>query len=87
MQLSSLEAGDVVQIDHKGRVYFALVNAIDGQQLKVTPIERHNTWRTATAKEVIGIWRASKATRARRDDPASSHDVSARDLQSTQLFA
>ncbi|MDP8968077.1 MAG: hypothetical protein M3N04_05715 [Actinomycetota bacterium] len=72
MQLSSLDSGDIVLLDKKGRVFYALVEAIDGQQLKVAPIDRHNTWRTATAKEVIGIWRASKATRARRDDAACS---------------
>ncbi|HWC27916.1 MAG TPA: hypothetical protein VG474_15100 [Solirubrobacteraceae bacterium] len=69
MQLSSVDSGDIVLVDKKGRVFHAVVEAIDGQQLKVAPIERHNTWRTATAKEIIGIWRASKATRTRRGDP------------------
>lgn len=74
MQLGSLETGDIVLLDKKGRRFHGIVDAIDGQQLKVTPIDRHNTWRTATAKEVIGIWRASKATRARVADRADHGD-------------
>ncbi len=85
MNLHGLEPGDVVEIDHKGRLFFCLVEAIDAQQLKVKPLDRHNTWRTATAKEVIGIWRASKATRARRTQPHASIDPG--DREDTALVA
>lgn len=84
MQLHSLDIGDIVLLDKKGRVFHGLVDAIDGQQLKVTPIDRHNTWRTATAKEVIGIWRASKATRARRNGPDR---VNSSDREDTPVLA
>ena len=65
MQLKGLAAGDVVEVDHKGRRFHATVTRIDGQHLAIEPLCAHHTWRSATAKEVIGIWRASKTTRAR----------------------
>lgn len=43
----ALEPGEVVEVDHKGRRFFAVVEALGGQQLQIKPIERHNTWRTA----------------------------------------
>jgi len=72
-----LDPGDVVQVDHLGRLFFAVVESVEGQELRIAPIDRNTTWRSATARQVIGIWRASKATqshehqRARAAQPAS----------------
>ncbi len=56
--------GDLVELDHKGRRFHAEVTSIDGQRLAITPLCAHHTWRAATTRELVGLWRASKATRA-----------------------
>lgn len=63
MNLAGVDTGDIVKVDKKGRRFFAMVVVRDEQGLKIMPFEpRRDTWRTCTAREVIGIWRASKAT-------------------------
>jgi hypothetical protein len=54
--------GDIVLVDKKGRRFHAEVVALDqGEsgryELEVRPIERGITWRTASVREVIGVWR------------------------------
>lgn len=63
MNISSVNAGDIVRVDKKGRRFLAFVDGRDNGGLAVTPVNRHETYRTASAREVIGIWRASSATR------------------------
>lgn len=54
--------GDIVLVDKRGRRFHAEVVALDqgdsGRfELEVRPIERGITWRTASVREVIGVWR------------------------------
>lgn len=59
--------GDIVQIDKKGRRFHALVTElVQGEsgrfELSVRPLDSRISYRTATVREVIDVWR--KARRA-----------------------
>ena len=82
-----LDPGDVVKIDHLGRLFFAVVEEVEGQELKIAPLDRNTTWRTATAREVIGIWRASKATQQRERQRTRAAATPAVDERQARLFA
>lgn len=54
--------GDIVLVDKRGRRFHAEVVALDqgdsGRfELEVRPLERGVTWRTASVREVTGVWR------------------------------
>jgi len=49
--------------DRKGRRFYAIV--IARCELEVEPIDRRVTYRRVKAREVLGIWRKSRATSAR----------------------
>ena len=53
----------------KGRHLFAIVLARDERELEVEPIDRRVTYHRVKAREVIDIWRKSRATSARGVDP------------------
>lgn len=65
MTASSITAGDMVEVDKKGRRFFALVTARDGTQLSIRPVDTRISYRQATSREVVGIWHANKQTRGR----------------------
>jgi hypothetical protein len=57
--------GDIVEIDRKGRRFHALVERIDQREsgrfdLAVRPLDGRSTWRSATVREVVGVWRRAK---------------------------
>jgi hypothetical protein len=54
--------GDIVEIDRKGRRFHALVTAIEQRDsgrfdLEVRPLDGRSTWRSATVREVVAVWR------------------------------
>ena len=54
--------GDIVLVDKRGRRFHAEVVSLDqgdsGRfELEVSPLERGITWRTASVREVIAVWR------------------------------
>lgn len=54
--------GDIVQIDKKGRRFHAVVVELaqgdSGRfELDVRPLDSRISYRTATVREVIGVWR------------------------------
>jgi hypothetical protein len=57
--------GDIVLTDRKGRQFYAIVIARCERELEVEPIDRRVTYHRLKAREVIGIWRKSRATSAR----------------------
>lgn len=58
MRLSGIHEGDLVAVDKKGREFLALVEHIDPRELTITPLKgEHVTYRTATAREVIGHYK------------------------------
>jgi hypothetical protein len=57
--------GDIVQVDKKGRRFHALVTALDqgdsGRfELEFRALERGITFRTASVREVVGVWRKAR---------------------------
>ena len=57
-----IAVGDLVLVDKKGRRFHAEVTGVDQAdtgrfELEVHPIERGITWRTASVREVITVWR------------------------------
>jgi hypothetical protein len=54
--------GDIVEIDRKGRRFHALVEAIEQREsgrfdLAVRPLDGRSTWRSATVRDVLAVWR------------------------------
>jgi hypothetical protein len=54
--------GDIVEVDKKGRRFHALVAAVARREsgrfeLDVRPLGRGVSYRRATVREVIGVWR------------------------------
>jgi hypothetical protein len=57
--------GDIVEIDRKGRRFHALVERVEQREsgrfdLTVRPLDGRSTWRSATVREVVGVWRRAK---------------------------
>jgi hypothetical protein len=55
-------AGDIVLVDKKGRQFHALVTELDqldsGRfELVVRPLDSRISWRTASVREVVEVWR------------------------------
>lgn len=65
MQLGSVDRGDVVEVDVRGRRFHALVEERAGRELAIKPLSRVHTERRVTSHQVVGVWRATTATRRR----------------------
>jgi hypothetical protein len=55
-------AGDIVLVDKKGRRFHALVTELDQLEsgrfeLAVRPLDSRISWRTASVREVVEVWR------------------------------
>jgi hypothetical protein len=55
-------AGDIVLVDKKGRRFHALVTQLDQLEsgrfeLAVAPLDSRISWRTASVREVVDVWR------------------------------
>ncbi len=59
MTLGGVNPGHIV-LDRKGRFY-ALVTARRERALELEPLDRRVSYRTVKAREVLGIWRQSRA--------------------------
>jgi hypothetical protein len=58
--------GDIVEVDKKGRRFHALVSELQqldsGRfELVLRPLDSRISWRTASVREVIQVWRRSQA--------------------------
>jgi hypothetical protein len=58
-------AGDIVLVDKKGRRFHALVTELQQLEsgrfeLAVRPLDSRISWRTASVREVLEVWRKSK---------------------------
>ena len=54
--------GDIVEIDKRGRRFHALVTELEQLEsgrfeLKVRPLDSRISWRTASVREVVDVWR------------------------------
>jgi hypothetical protein len=59
--------GDIVLIDKKGRRFHALVTELDQQEsgrfeLCLRPLDSRISYRTATVREVLEVWRKARRT-------------------------
>jgi hypothetical protein len=58
-----LAPGDIVEVDKKGRRFHALVEGLEQQgsggrfELELRPLTRGVSYRRATVREVVGVWR------------------------------
>ena len=61
-----LAPGDIVEVDKKGRRFHALVETLEQSasggrfELELRPLHRGVSYRRATVREVIGVWRRVK---------------------------
>jgi hypothetical protein len=65
MTLGGVSPGDIVLADVKGRRFYAIVLARGNRELEVEPIDPRVSYHRVKAREVIGIWRKSRARAAR----------------------
>jgi hypothetical protein len=54
--------GDIVEVDKKGRRFHALVEGLEQAdsgrfELDLLPLQRGVSYRRATVREVVGVWR------------------------------
>ena len=61
--------GDIVEVDRKGRRFHALVTAIEQREsgrfdLELRPLDGRSTWRSATVREVVAVWRKARPAAA-----------------------
>jgi hypothetical protein len=59
--LGALRSGDIVLCERRDWRFSAVVAARDEHELEVEPIDRRVTDHRVKAREVIGIWRKSRA--------------------------
>jgi hypothetical protein len=62
MTSKGIGVGDVVLVDKKGRRFHALVTELEQLEsgrfeLAVRPLDSRISWRTASVREVIEVWR------------------------------
>ncbi len=62
----SIGPGDIVEIDRKGRRFHALVTGLDQLEsgrfeLALRPLDGRTTYRSATVREVVAVWRRARA--------------------------
>jgi hypothetical protein len=62
----AIGAGDIVEIDKKGRRFHALVTElVQGEsgrfELDIRPLDSRVSYRTATVREVVGLWRKARS--------------------------
>jgi hypothetical protein len=72
--------GDIVEIDRKGRRFHALVERIEQRDsgrfdLAVRPLDGRSTWRSATVREVVGVWRKARGAGAIRPEPEAAPEA------------
>ena len=62
MTSKGIGAGDIVLVDKKGRRFHALVTELEQLEsgrfeLVVRPLDTRISWRTASVREVVEVWR------------------------------
>ena len=65
MNLASVKVGDIVEVDKRGRRFYAEVRET-GPELALRPHDRRVNYYTATAREVVGVYHANTDTRRKR---------------------
>jgi hypothetical protein len=71
MTTNNIKVGDIIEVDKRGRRFYAKVRAVGvdvapGAALEFQAISHGVSYRTCTSREVVGHYRASKATRVNK---------------------
>jgi hypothetical protein len=56
MRLEGIQTGDIVEVDHNGRRFHAIVTGPAPGGLNVAPIDRRVNYYSCRGREVIGHW-------------------------------
>jgi hypothetical protein len=56
MRLEGIHTGDIVEVDHHGRRFFAIVTAPAPGGLTLRPIDKRVNYHSCTSREVVGHW-------------------------------
>lgn len=72
MQLQTIQPEDIVEIDRRGFKFLARVKRVDNGTLRLQPVDNRVTYFHASARQVVGIWHANKATRRRKAEEAEA---------------
>jgi hypothetical protein len=56
MRLEGIQTGDIVEVDHGGRRFYALVTAPAPGGLALAPMDRRVNYYSCRSREVIGHW-------------------------------
>jgi hypothetical protein len=68
VRLEGIQTGDIVEVDHLGRRFHALVIASAPGSLAIQPLDRRTTYRSCRAHEVMAHWAKRGRPRA-TDEP------------------
>ncbi len=63
MRLVGVAIGDLVRVDKRGRLFYAQVVDFDASELLIEPLDRHNSYRRPSAREVLAHWRKASTPR------------------------
>lgn len=74
MRTRSINPGDIVRVNKRGRVFHAHVRGIGHGGLTIEPIERGITYRQASPREVVDHWAHQVVTR-REDTPPPGQET------------
>jgi hypothetical protein len=65
MRVRGIDPGDIVLVNKRGRLFHARVRAVEPSGvLRLEPLERHISYREATAREIVDHWRHAGRPRA-----------------------
>jgi hypothetical protein len=81
MRLEGIHTGDIVEVDHHGRRFYAVVTGTAPGGLALQPLDRRVNHYSARSREVIGHW----AKRGRPNTTSQPLEPSPRQLE-IQLF-
>jgi hypothetical protein len=56
MRLEGIHTGDIVEVDHRGRRFYALVTGPAPDGLTLVPMDRRVNYYSARSREVVGHW-------------------------------
>ena len=56
MRVEGIQTGDIVEVDHKGRRFHAIVTGSAPGGLAVQPLDRRVSRYSAHSREVVGHW-------------------------------
>lgn len=64
MTVHGCGVGDLVDVDKKGRRFVAVVEGRDELGWQVRPLDKRISYRSATSREVVGLYRKAAGSRS-----------------------